>query len=375
MEVGAMLHMNGGVGETSYAMNSLFQHRVILMTLPVIEEAISELCSASFPGALLAMADLGCSSGTNALLVAPELLKAVSRMCGELGYHLPEFQIFLNDLSGNDFNTVFRFTERFQKEYLRRLNHEQQQIFSVFFNGVTGSFYDRLFPTNSLHLVHSSYSLHWLSQVPPGLEGENKGNIYMASSSPESVLEAYYEQFQRDFFSFLSCRSRELVVGGRMVLTFLGRRSEDRASRECCYLWELLSIVLNQMASSGTIDQEKLDSFNIPQYTPSPTEVEAQVVKQGSFAINRLEVSTVSWDQASCNSTTADELSHENVGRDMAKCMRAVAEPLLVSQFGSSGEEVIDEIFRRYAAVISERMAKEKPQVVNVIVSLTNCRF
>ena len=83
-------------------------------------------------------------------------------------------------------------------------------------------------------------------EVPQGLES-NKGNIYMASSSPPSVLKAYYEQFQRDFSMFLRCRWEELLEGGSMVLTFLGRRSDDPSSKECCYIWELLAVALNDM--------------------------------------------------------------------------------------------------------------------------------
>ena len=71
----------------------------------------------------------------------------------------------------------------------------------------------------------------------------------MASTSPKSVLKAYYEQFQSDFSVFLECRAKELVVGGRMVLTILGRKSEDPRSKECCYIWELLALALNEMVS------------------------------------------------------------------------------------------------------------------------------
>nr|DAD34736.1 TPA_asm: hypothetical protein HUJ06_005376 [Nelumbo nucifera] len=91
-----------------------------------------------------------------------------------------------------------------------------------------------------LHFVHSSYSLHWPSQVPQGLEN-NKGNIYMAKTSPSSIFKAYFEQFERDFSTFLVSRSEELVPGGRMILTLLGRKSEDPYSKEYCYIWELLA--------------------------------------------------------------------------------------------------------------------------------------
>ncbi|KAH7566368.1 hypothetical protein JRO89_XS08G0145900 [Xanthoceras sorbifolium] len=363
MEVVQVLHMNGGVGDSSYANNSLVQRKVILITKPILEEAITDLYSSSFP-AKLAIADLGCSSGPNTLLVASEVIKIVNNICKKLGNQSPpEYQVLLNDLTGNDFNTIFRSLPSFQE----KLKTQMAPAASCFFTGVPGSFYGRLFLSESLHFVHSSYSLQWLSQVPEGLES-NRGNIYMASTSPESVLKAYYQQFEKDFSLFLKCRSEELVTGGRMVLTFLGRKSEDPSSKECCYIWELMAMALNDM---GLIEEEKMDSFNIPQYTPSPFEIKSQVLKEGSFAVDRLEVSHVNWNAYNNNgfNGVADHaiLKDSGGGYNVAQCMRAVAEPLLVSHFG---EAIIDEVFDRYREIITDRMSKENTEFVNVTVSL-----
>ena len=81
------------------------------------------------------------------------------------------------------------------------------------------------------------------------MEEVNKGNIYMACSSPPSVIKAYIDQFEKDFSTFLSCRAEELVTGGRMVLTILGRKSEDPCSKDGCYIWDLLALALKQMIS------------------------------------------------------------------------------------------------------------------------------
>ncbi|KAK3418770.1 salicylate carboxymethyltransferase [Eucalyptus grandis] len=369
MEVMQVLHMNGGMGETSYANNSLLQRKVILMTKPIMEAAVTALFSTAttnFP-ASFAIADLGCSTGPNSLFVVSEIISIMIDLYSAKKHELPELQVFLNDLPGNDFNTIFsNFLPRFQeklKEQIKSKNGAWATL-SCFFSGVPGSFYGRLFPRESLHLIHSSYSLMWLSQVPQGLEG-NKGNIYMARSSPPKVLTAYYEQFQRDFSTFLECRGQELVVGGRMVLTLLGRRSDDPSSKECCYIWELLAAALNEMVSEGLIEEDKLDSFNIPQYTPSPKEVREEVQKQESFSIDCLEVSEVNWSVVNTNFDPNVVL--EDRGYDMARCMRAVAEPLLVDHFG---EEIIDEVFKRYKAQLANGMSKEKTAFVNIVISV-----
>ncbi|CAL5373236.1 unnamed protein product [Camellia sinensis] len=365
MEVIQVLHMNGGIGETSYASNSLVQKKVLSLTKPITKEAIVDLYCSTNP-MTLCIADLGCSSGPNTFLVVSELMETVHNTCQKLGHQTPEFQVYLNDLPGNDFNTIFKCLPSFHEKMRNQMG---LGLGPCFVTGVPGSFYARLFPTKSLHFVHSSYSLMWLSQVPDGLENNNKGNIYMASSSPKEVLKAYYHQFQIDFSEFLKCRSEELVSGGRMVLTILGRESDDPSSKECCYIWELLAMALNQMVSEGLIEEEKMDSFNIPQYTPSPAEVKSEVQTEGSFTIDRLEVSRVDWNACKaklCPSSTDQEFKED--GYDVAKCMRAVAESLLVSHFGV---EIIDEVFERYKKIVADRMAKERTEFFNVTVSMT----
>ncbi|KAJ6367134.1 hypothetical protein OIU77_003499 [Salix suchowensis] len=361
MEVCQVLHMNGGRGEKSYAQNSSIQRKVISMTKPIAKEAITNLYRNTFP-ASLAIADLGCSSGPNTLYAVSELVKAVDEVRRKLGHQSPEYQVLLNDLPGNDFNAIFKSLAGFQEDMRKQMG---DGFGPCFFAGVPGSFYGRLFRRKSLHFVYSSYSLMWLSRVPEGLE-DNKGSICMVGTSPPSVVKAYYRQFQTDFSLFLKCRSEELVAGGRMALTILGRKSEDPASKECCYIWELLSVALNEMVVEGIIEEEKFDSFNIPVYTPSPLEVESIVEKEGSFTIDLLDVSQVNWD-------AYDEEVHQSEafkdgGYNVAKCMRAVAEPLLVSHFG---EAIIDEVFSRYGEIVANRMSEEKTEFVNVTVSMT----
>ncbi|CAN0919222.1 Salicylate carboxymethyltransferase [Linum grandiflorum] len=272
----------------------------------------------------LAIADLGCSSGPNTLFAVSELIKVVEKLCKEQGRESPEFQVFLNDLPRNDFNTIFRSSF-----------HEKLKESLVFINGVAGSFYGRLFPAKTLHLVHSSCAVQWLSQLPPGLDKSNRGNIYISTScSPPGVEEVYQRQFHKDFSLFLRCRSQELVIGG----------------------------------------QDKLGSFNIPEYMPSPMEVEAEVKNEGSFVIDQLQVSEVSWDAHDNDEYSNVASDHEATGADsVANCIRAVAEPLMVNHFGD-GEVMIDEVFRRYRAIVSTRIANDEKtgSFVFVTVSLTN---
>ncbi|CAN1236758.1 Salicylate carboxymethyltransferase [Linum grandiflorum] len=353
--------MNGGHGETSYAANSKLQQKAITMTSQITEQAITRLMSSTNPNRrCLAIADLGCGLGPNTLFTVSELLKSVVRISKNLGRESPEeFQVFLNDLPENDFNSIFTSLPVFKKQMKKELTVDGHEL-SMFISAVPGSFYGRLFPVGSLHFVHSSYSLHWLSQVPDGLVGKNKGNISYGSSSPRDVFDLYSGQFRKDFAEFLRCRALELVSGGKMVLTFPGRRNDD--TTRCCYILELMSITLNQMASKGLIDTKRLESLNIPVYMPSPTEVEAEVEKQGSFTIDCLEDKEMSWDPYE---------ALKDSGSNVAKCIRAVVEPLLASHLDLE-TQVVDEAFRRYGVIVSERIASGyKPKYAQLIVSLT----
>lgn len=363
MEVVNVLHMNGGLGDSSYANNSLVQRKAISMANSIIEEAITKVHMSRFSFSnnppnkmVLCIAELGCSSGPNTFFVPSQVIDIVNTLCHKSSRKPPQFQIYLNDLPGNDFNSIF---QSHLPTFYRQLHSSST---SCFVSAVPGSFYGRLFLPNTIHFLHSSYSLMWLSKVPDGVE-MNKDNIYISSATPPTVLNAYANQFQQDFSTFLRCRSEEVVSGGKMVLTILGRKSNDPKSKEGCYIWELLGVSLQQLVSEGLIEQHKLHSFHIPQYTPSPQEVATEVQKQGSFIIDHLGASEITW--ASCCPTAQEK---GDCGYDVAKCMRSVAESLLIKHFGDA---VIDHLFDIYRQLLSDCMSKEDPKFINVYVSMT----
>ncbi|KAE9621372.1 hypothetical protein Lal_00032110 [Lupinus albus] len=360
MDVTHVLHMNGGIGKSSYANNSLLQQNGISLTKHIREEAIRNLYRSTLPSCL-SIAELGCASGPNAFIVVSEIIKIVEKLCKEMNQKCPEYKVFMNDLPGNDFNNIFKSISSF-KEKLS--NEMKSQIGPCYFYGVPASFYGRIFPNQTLHFLHSSYSLQWLSKVPEGIEN-NKGNIYMSITSPLNVLKAYYEQFQRDFSLFLKCRAEEVVEGGCMILTFVGRRSENPYSKECCFIWEVMAKALNDMALEGTIKEDKIDTFNIPSYNPSPSEVKMEVLKEGSFTINRLEVSEVKFESL-LESEKCE--SFNDFGYNVAKCMRAIAEPMLVNHFGKA---ITEELFYRYKEIFNDCMSKEETKVINVTILLS----
>jgi len=58
------------------------------------------------------------------------------------------------------------------------------------------------------------------------------------------VIQAYREQFRKDFTLLLKLRAQELVSGGRMVVSVMGTRDYL-----CITPWDTIIIPLNDMAS------------------------------------------------------------------------------------------------------------------------------
>ncbi|XP_019180724.1 PREDICTED: salicylate carboxymethyltransferase-like [Ipomoea nil] len=350
MEVVEMFHMNEGDGDTSYANNSEGQKNVILRTKQTTEEAITDLYNSLCPETI-SIADLGCSSGPNTFLAVFNIIRTVENLRKIAGTHSPEYVVHLSDLPSNDFNTIFRSMPRYVEDFKKEMG---DGFGHCFFAGVGGSFYGRLFPSKSIHFVHSSSSLHWLSQIPKGLE-ENKGNICISASSPPSVIKAYYEQFERDFLTFFKTRSEELVTGGRMVLYFWGRKSESHNPIHDLNIWTLLAKCLKDLVTKGLVEEEKLNSFNLPIYAPSLNEVKMVVEKEGSFSINVLEGLTY-------------DFSESMDGKALTNTVRAVLESLVVSHFGGG---VSDQVFNKYEEMLGECMTEFVKEEFFNIVSLT----
>ncbi|KAL6010954.1 hypothetical protein ACLOJK_001397 [Asimina triloba] len=284
-------------------------------------------------------ADLGCSVGSNAIAVLQIILEAVERKykSGDHGiiassHHLPEFQVFFNDNASNDFNTLFRSLP-LDRHYLVA--------------GVPGSFHGRLFPKATINIIHSSFALHWLSKLPEEVldrksNAWNGGEIFYAGAgAKEAVVEAYLAQFSKEMECFLSARAVEMVDQGLMFLLFPCRRDEIHPSESILEVgFSCLGSCLNDMANQGIFDQDKVDTFNLPIYIPSPLEVKNVVEKDGRFSIEMLQV-------------VAHPSSFDDAGypRFASVHVRAALEGIISKHFG---DHIIDDLFERFDAKLEE---------------------
>ncbi|XP_068642084.1 loganic acid O-methyltransferase-like [Aristolochia californica] len=291
--------MNGGDGPNSYARNSTYQRSGSTTALTMIKEVIAKDLnmkdSPTNPGEPFCIAELGRSAGPNTFLLVGTIIEAVKLKYYESHGNLPEFQAFFNDIASNDFNTLIR-----SPLWDSHLN---------FAATVPGSFHGRLFPKASLHFVHCSYALHWLSELPKEVMNENspawnKGKITCFGAKRE-VSAAFLGQFAVVLNCFLLARADEIFGGGSMAL--------------------------------ARLDEDQVDSFNLPAYLPTADEFGMLVEENGSFSMEMMQPLTI------------PNMAFD--ARVLSALIRAITEVIMSTQFGS---EIIDEIFDIHRQKIEE---------------------
>ncbi|KNA20936.1 hypothetical protein SOVF_048010 [Spinacia oleracea] len=331
MEIKNYLHMNVGNGELSYSQNSSVQARVWLMNQSLLENAIQSLITSKDSG--LNIADLGCGVGNVPLGLVSFLVEIMQKKSKELlkldnnDDQVPQLQIYMNDLPSNDFNSLFK--EMMNLDVLKKKDDDGVPL--CFLMGAPGSYYDRLFPNKSLHLVHANYSLHWLSKVPPRIYDDqrmsiNKGNIYISETSPAKVGRIYRDQFEQDFTLFLKSRSKEVIANGCMLLTLRGRPSSTNPLTWTTFEFKIFTKTLASLVSEGLIKEEKLDTFDFPCYCATKEQLESIAKKEGSFEVETSKTMVVD---------VAPEIEDKwERAQVITKIIRAFSESLVSSHFG-----------------------------------------
>ncbi|WVZ95662.1 hypothetical protein U9M48_041396 [Paspalum notatum var. saurae] len=362
-------------GKLSYAHNSDFQRAIASVTKKVRQDMAAALYRARGRPASMAIADLGCATGPNALLMVSDAVEAVLEVAAENADNTPppQLHVFLNDLPGNDFNAVFR---------LLPSSPLAAGGCSCLVSAWPGSFYGRVFPDASLDYVVSSSSLHFLSKSPAmSPEHPNRGRVYVspAAAAAAAVLDAYRAQFHADFLAFLCCRAAETRPRGILLLTFVARRTA-RPTPHDCFLWDLLADALMDMAAAGLVDEDKVHAFNVPFYSPCPDELAKVVAKEGSFTLRTMKLFDSTRRRllrpppaAVSNKQDDDGELSRWLAVETGRTVRAVVEPMLRTHL-MMGSAAMDGLFCRYRLLLEayyrSSNSRNKDDITNVFLVL-----
>lgn len=370
-----VLSMKGGNGDSSYATNSLLQLKMALAIKPLLEHSIYKtvrsVVGVKEADNVFRIADLGCATGMNTLLAADTIVRAVKLTSSHHSMGVPEFQVYFADLPSNDFNTLFRTLPPLEGAdgiTAAVLDEDKPPATrSYFASAVSGSHYGRLFPRQTLHFCYSSNSLHWLSRVPASVVDRNSlswnsGHVYISS---DAVAVAYLNQFKQDFASFLEARAEEIVHGGSMFIALSGRSSGDIKEQGgvgafACHL----EAAFGELVKEGLIEKDKLDSFNLPVYSPSLEELQSIVEMEQSFEIESIKLLT---GFPSLPFMEVREGEDEMTGRIVRNFYRSTLENIVGTHFGWD-EHLLDEVFTRLANKATAKYGEFPRNTLNVAV-------
>ncbi|KAL5701212.1 tyramine N-methyltransferase [Ranunculus cassubicifolius] len=344
-----ILSMQGGDGDDSYAKNSDAPALAINLSKPLLIEAI-HLMTLLQDEECLRIADLGCATGNNTLSLVELVVENLKeRYCKELGTE-PEFEVFFSDLPSNDFNSLFRS--------LPPLNDSKKaQYYAA---GVPGSFYHRLFPKGKLHLAVSLSALQWLSHLPEDVLDKkslawNEGRVWIDGAKTQ-VVEAYAKLAEEDLNAFLQCRKVEMARGGMLFILMAGRPrlscSENQLdgadTRAKHPFTSSMDLAWEDLLNEGLIDRGTRDTFNIPVYMRSVSEVEKAFEKCPGFEIKRLEYHRIpEHSKEKQEEWIKDPVSY---GKAKANMVRATLNPIVEAHLGPN---LSHELFKRFEMRVS----------------------
>lgn len=200
-------------------------------------------------GVTVVIADYGSSEGKNSLSPMRNVIQALrARVTPEVAISVTH-----TDLPANDFRGLFSLLDSSCESYLR----EQQNIFCT----ATGrSFYEKLFPANSVTLGWCSFAAHWLSRVPVSIPG----HIITSKAGGEAAVELK-RQAATDWSTFLAHRTNELRPGGRLVVVLTVRDDNGVAGTD--EMLCMINSVLQDLVALNVVREDEYARMMVPDYT------------------------------------------------------------------------------------------------------------
>ena len=158
----------------------------------------------------------------------------------------------LSDLAGNDFGALFTLVETAPDSYVRATPY-------VYAFAAGRSFFDPIFPNDSLALGWSAIAVHWLSAVPSPIPD----HIY-CSGARGAVRAAFAQRAAEDWERFLSHRADELRGGGQLVVVGGAAAADGKGGAEG--LMDAANGALRSLVEAGVLRPDEYLRMNIPTY-------------------------------------------------------------------------------------------------------------
>ena len=251
-------------GGGSYNAHAKSQATGGVLALPLLEQTVREMAvpDGNHP---IVIADYGSSQGKNSLV---PMRTAIRSLRARVGADRPVMVTHV-DQPANDFNTLFDVLHRDADRYA----FDDPNVFP---SAIGRSFYEQVFPPDSVDLGWSSHAAMWLSRIPTLVTGHFRGE---RGTDAERAI--FRQQAALDWERFLSLRASELRPGGRLLVVLVGRNEDGRTGYEA--LLDEANAALAEMVSEGAIRAEERVRMVLATYPRRTSELLASFERDGQF--------------------------------------------------------------------------------------------
>jgi hypothetical protein len=318
------------------------------LAVPLLEEAARKIPLAE-RNDLIFIADYGSSQGKNSL--AP-MRAAIRVLRARVGPDRPICVVHV-DQAANDFSTLFELVQKDPERYC-------EADLQVFPSAIGRSFYENVFPSESIDLGWSSYAAIWLSRTPAPIPGH-----FISPASTGEVRKAFERQAAEDWRTFLSLRASELRPGAELVIVLPGLNDEGASGLEDFF--NGANAVLSQLITDGVITANERSRMVLGSYPRRRVELLEPFRAESLFRGLSVEHCEVSQLPDAAWLDYEHDGNREVLANRHAGFFRAIFVPSLASALANSDSRV------GFADAMEQRLKRrvlEQPMPLNTFVQI-----
>lgn len=319
-----------------YDRHSSLQRTTFDVVYPKLAASIATMPLPEEP-AVLGVADYGCSEGSNSIYGMGRIVKA-------LRARRPHRSVAVmhTDLATNDFNHLLGLLLNPGTEtYAQKYGAPSPGVFPML---VGASFYGPVLPPACVHVGISMLAVEWLSQPIAHPPADHIGIL----AGDAAALADGRAQAEADWRLFLAERGREIVPGGRLLVSVPGRNETDWCARGP---YDLLNRACRELVAEGRIDAGRYAAFCFPVYPRAADELATPAAEGGLFAIEHCETLDVPIGFECAFDADGDVAAYATA---LVGAWKAVSEPVLRAALLRPGDDPasIDAVYQRAEALV-----------------------
>ncbi|XP_069121529.1 uncharacterized protein [Argopecten irradians] len=248
-------------GSETYSAGMENSRKVVRTFIKQVLECVEFLLEEDRIRSTVCIAEFGSADGGVSLELMDTLIDHITKLVDD---HTEVLLVYEDQLL-NDYNVLFRTVHTESSNFPSEFQSKE----NVHVLASATSMYKKCLPTGFVDLAFSSMSNQWLSEMPCHI----RAGIFQSDCDTEE-LEAYRQQWKKDWKQFLMCRAQELRLGGYLVVVSFVTDAEGRLNDHVGEnSFQFFTSIWKEFEQSSKITQEEFLQTTSSTYTPSETEL------------------------------------------------------------------------------------------------------